>query len=111
MIDYGTPPAQNEIEVTLFGPGYGEAIAVHLGEGAWMMVDSCIDPDSKGPASGTYLEQIGVDASQVRAIVASHWHDDHVRGISKLAAKYPVADFVLSTVLNSKEAGAFVARL
>ena len=109
MIDYGTPPASNEIEVTLFGPGYGEAIAVHLGEGVWMMVDSCIDPDSKAPASGTYLEQIGVDASQVRAIVASHWHDDHVRGISQLAAKYPMADFVFSTVLNSKEAAAFSA--
>jgi hypothetical protein len=109
MINYGTPPASNEIEVTLFGPGYGEAIAVHLGDGAWMMVDSCIDPDSKATASGTYLEQIGVDARQVRSIVASHWHDDHVRGISQLAAKYPTADFVLSTVLNTKEAGAFLA--
>lgn len=45
----------------------------------------------------------------MRAIVASHWHDDHVRGISQLAAKYPTADFVFSTVLNSKEAAAFSA--
>lgn len=109
MIDYGAPPASNEIEVTLFGPGYGEAIAIHLGEGAWMLVDSCIDPESKAPASEVYLEQIGVDASQVRAIVASHWHDDHVRGISQLASKHSEADFVLSAVFNSKEAGAFLA--
>lgn len=109
MIDYGAPPAADEIEVTLFGPGYGEAIAVHLGEGAWLLVDSCIDPESKAPASGTYLEQIGIDAGQVRAIVASHWHDDHVRGISQLAAKHPKADFVISAVFNNKEAGAFLA--
>lgn len=109
MIDYGTPPAVDEIEVTLFGPGYGEAIAVHLGEGAWLLVDSCIDPDSKAPASGTYLEKIGVDAGQVRSIVASHWHDDHIRGISQLATRHPKADFVISAVFNDKEAGAFLA--
>ena len=109
MIDYGVPPAIDEIEVTLFGPGYGEAIAVHLGEGAWMLVDSCIDPDSKAPASGKYLEQIGVDARQVRAIVASHWHDDHVGGISQLAARHPKADFVISAVFNDKDARAFLA--
>lgn len=109
MIDYGAPPAADEIEVTLFGPGYGEAIAVHLGEGAWLLVDSCIDPDSKGPASETYLDRIGVNTRQVRAIVASHWHDDHVRGIAQLAAKYPEADFILSAVFNDKEAAAFLA--
>jgi Metallo-beta-lactamase superfamily len=109
MIDYGAPPAADEIEITLFGPGYGEAIAVHLGEGAWLLVDSCIDPESRAPASVTYLEQIGIDADQVRAIVASHWHDDHIRGISELAAKYPKADFVMSAVFNDREAGAFLA--
>ena len=109
MIVYGSPPAVDEIEITLFGPGYGEAIAGHLGEGAWLLVDSCIDPDAKAPASGTYLEQIGVDADQVRAIVASHWHDDHVRGISQLAAKHPSADVVISAVFNNKDAAAFLA--
>lgn len=109
MIDYGTAPASDEIEVTLFGPGYGEAIAVHLGDGAWLLVDSCIDPDSKAPASGQYLDQIGVEPEQVRSIVASHWHDDHVRGISDLAAKYPQADFIISGVFNDKEAQTFLA--
>ncbi|MBA2410266.1 MAG: MBL fold metallo-hydrolase [Gammaproteobacteria bacterium] len=109
MIDYGAPPADDQIEITLFGPGYGEAIAVHLGCGAWLLVDSCIDPEFRAPASGIYLDQIGVDASQVRAIVASHWHDDHVRGISQLATKHPNAEFFLSAVFNSKEAGAFLA--
>lgn len=109
MIDYGAPPAPDEIEITLFGPGYGEAVAVHLGAGCWMLVDSCIDPDSKSSAAINYHEKIGVDASQVRTIVASHWHDDHVKGISQLSAKYPAADFVLSGVFSKQEAAAFAA--
>ena len=109
MINYGAPPASNEIEVTLFGPGYGEAVAVHVGEGTWLLVDSCIDPSSKSPASGAYLQQLGVAPERVHAVVASHWHDDHVRGISRLAANYPNADFVLSAVFNNKEMGAFAA--
>lgn len=109
MIDYGAPPAVDEIEVTLFGPGFGEAIAVHWGEGAWLLVDSCINPDTKNPASEEYLDSIGVGANQVQAIVASHWHDDHVRGISKLVSKYTDADFVVSAVFNDKEAVAFLS--
>lgn len=109
MINYGAPPADDEIEVTLFGPGYGEAIAIHLGEKAWLLVDSCIDPYSKAPASETYLERIGIDAGQVHAIVASHWHDDHVRGISRLANSYPDAEFMISAVFDDDDASAFLA--
>jgi hypothetical protein len=109
MIDYGSGPQPDEIEITIFGPGFGEAIAVHLGDGQWLLVDSCIDPHANAPASGTYLDQIGVAPDQVRAIVASHWHDDHVRGISMLASKYSQADFIISGVLNEKEASAFLA--
>ncbi len=109
MINYGAPPADDEIEVTLFGPGYGEGIAVHLGEKAWLLVDSCIDPDSNAPASETYLQQIGIDANQVRAIVASHWHDDHIRGISQLADSYPDAEFMISAVFDDDDARAFLA--
>ncbi len=109
MINYGSGPAVDEVEVTLFGPGYGEAIAVHLGEGLWLLVDSCVERGSKDPASGQYLDQIGVDPSQVRTIVASHWHDDHVRGISSLTAKYSGAELVISGVFTDKEAQAFLA--
>lgn len=69
MIDYGKGPDDQELEIMVFGPGYGEAIAVHVGERNWLLVDSCIDPDSKQPASYTYLQQIGVHADDVKAIV------------------------------------------
>lgn len=109
MIDYGTAPAADEFEVTLFGPGFGEAIAIHIGEHNWMLVDSCIDPNSSEPASATYLSQLGVAPHQVHTIVASHWHDDHVRGISQLAARYTDAEFMVSSVFNDKEAAYFLS--
>lgn len=109
MGEYGSGPAQNEVEFTLFGPGYGEAIAVHLGDGAWLLVDSCIRPDNGLPASLDYLQKVNVSPASVKAIVASHWHDDHVRGISKLAQEYPDAEFILSGVFNDIEGTAFLA--
>jgi hypothetical protein len=56
-------PFENEIEVTVFGPGFGESILMHLGKNCWAIVDSCIDKATKNPAALSYLEQIGVDAS------------------------------------------------
>ena len=109
MIDYGAAPAADEIEITVFGPGFGEAIAVHLGAANWILVDSCIEPESKLPASQAYLDQIGVPPANVKAIVASHWHDDHVRGMSGLAAFYSDAEFVMSTAFNDAEAMAFLS--
>jgi len=38
-----TPPQPDELEISLFGPGYGESTLVHLGSGNWMIVDSCLD--------------------------------------------------------------------
>ncbi|HEX2828168.1 MAG TPA: MBL fold metallo-hydrolase [Burkholderiales bacterium] len=108
MRDYGAAPEAHEIEVTVFGPGYGEAIAVHLGSGQWMLVDSCEPLDTKIPASLEYLCAIGAPADAVRVIVASHWHDDHVRGLSKLLDAYPQADLFISSVFSDREALAFV---
>lgn len=108
MIDYGFGPKPDEIEITLFGPGCGEAIAVHVGGGAWLLVDSCIDPNTKIPASATYLDVLGVSSDNVRCIIATHWHDDHVKGIAELARRYDKADFCLSGVFAQREALTFL---
>jgi beta-lactamase superfamily II metal-dependent hydrolase len=110
MIQYdGSAPAADEIEITLLGRGFGEAIAVHLGGGTWMLADSCLCPHTGRPASADYLDQIGVSPKQVRVIIATHWHDDHVRGISELAKLYPDAEFVLSSVFSTAQAAAYLA--
>jgi hypothetical protein len=98
------PPAIDELEISLFGPGYGEAIALHIGKGNWILVDSSLEPNSRTPASLQYLNEIGVDVEQsVKLIVATHWHDDHVRGISTLFEECKSARFVLSNALNASE--------
>lgn len=108
MSAYAIGPSLDEVEVVLFGPGFGEAILVHLGQGDWLAVDSCLEPSSKKPASAEYLRSIGVSYDRVKVIVASHWHDDHVRGIAEFAKLCPAAEFHMSAVFSRDEAMAFL---
>lgn len=97
-------PAWNEIEVSLFGPGYGECVLVHLGESHWLVVDACIDRKSRQPPALDYLDQLGVDTAEaVKLIVASHWHDDHVRGLAQIVECCGQARFCLSEAMTSIE--------
>lgn len=82
-------PNENEIEVSVFGPGYGECIVIHLGKNEWLIVDSCLNPQTKNIATIEYFASIGVSLDAVKAIVATHWHDDHIRGLSKLLNNCP----------------------
>ena len=94
-------PTDDEIEVSLFGPGYGESIVLHLGEDRWVVVDSCLDKETGRAAALLYLEEIGVDVqNQVEMIVCTHWHDDHIRGIASILAACPNARFVCSSSLR-----------
>lgn len=83
-------PNLNDIEINIFGTGYGEAIAIHLPGGIWILVDSCCDPKSelKKPVALEYLELLGVDKGKVKAIVATHWHADHTKGLTELATVF-----------------------
>lgn len=97
------PPRKTEIEVSLFGPGYGECIAIHIGSGEWIIIDSCINPHSKQPAALDYLSALGQDPSQcVRLIVATHWHDDHIGGMAKLLEACSSAIFCCSGALEPR---------
>ena len=61
------PPKDNEFELSVFGPGVGECLVVHLGMGKWIIVDSCLDKTGTGPVALEYLNSLGVDIeSQVR---------------------------------------------
>lgn len=97
------PPGPMEMEISLLGPGYGECVLVHVGAGDWIVVDSCVEVDDE-PAALAYLEALGVDpATAVRVIVASHWDDDHIRGLSKVVSICAQATFILSEALTTNE--------
>ena len=104
MPDLATPPHADEVEVSLFGPGFGECIIVHLGSGNWLLVDSCIDQRRRVQPALAYLRRIGHDpASAVRLIVATHWHDDHIRGLAEVVRTCEAADFYCSSALCTTE--------
>jgi hypothetical protein len=104
-------PLSDEFEVSIFGPGWGEAIAVHVGRGEWLLADSCRNPDDRSVMSVSYLNSIGVDASSaVKWIVASHWDDDHVRGLAETVDICEAADFYCSSALRAREVLAVIGQ-
>lgn len=97
-----------DFEVNLFGPGYGESIAIRIGPESWMIVDSC--EDTKGrPAALSYLESIGVPLDHVTFLVATHWHDDHVRGFSHLVEQCKNAKVCISNIFTKNEFVSFLS--
>lgn len=111
MTEINIPPGKDELEVTLFGPGYGESIVMHTGDGAWVLVDSCIDQAGE-PRALQYLTDLGVDpARDVHLVIATHWHDDHIRGMARLVTTCSKANFCCAIVLCKKEFLAVVGAL
>jgi hypothetical protein len=99
-----TKPADNEFEISIFGPGVGECIVVHLGAGRWMVVDSCLNPATKQPVALEYLRSLGINVeSDVVAVVVTHWHDDHTRGASLVLETCKSAEFWCSGAFNKRE--------
>ena len=96
-------PSPNEIEISVFGPGIGEAIAFHYNNN-WILIDSCIDQKTNKPASLNYLQSLSVDLkTSVKLIILTHWHDDHIRGASEMIQKCPNARIVLSDALKNDD--------
>jgi beta-lactamase superfamily II metal-dependent hydrolase len=96
-----SPPAPHQIEVSIFGPGKGESIVAHLGDGDWMVVDSCLNRKTDEPVALEYLRLLDVDvATKVKMVVATHWHDDHIRGLSKVFEMAKSARFVDSAAFK-----------
>lgn len=97
-------PGKDVVEVSIFGPGKGESIAVHLGSNQWILIDSCIDQASKSIPVLDYLRRIGANpGSDVRLVVGTHAHDDHIAGLSRVFEECTSADFVCSQALTGEE--------
>ncbi len=107
-----SPPKSDELEVSLFGPGVGECIVTHLGHGKWLVVDSCLNPETKNPIALDYLEKLGVNlSSAIVLFVISHWHNDHICGASKIVKTCPSARVCYSSALLDTEFLSLVSAL
>jgi hypothetical protein len=99
-----TPPSRDEIEISIFGPGIGEAIVIHVGDNEWLIVDSCIDRISRNPIAIKYLKDLNVNiSSSVKLFIVTHWHDDHIRGASTILGECEDALFACSGAISSDE--------
>jgi len=97
-------PKADDFELTIFGPGVGECILMHLGDGRWFVIDSCRFPRSKTPAALAYLEKLKIDPSlAIQYILATHWHDDHVKGLADIVRRCPQATFAMSAALEHEQ--------
>jgi len=98
------PPFPDELEISLFGPGIGECIVAHLGNNEWMIIDSCRNPLSKRPIAIDYLISLGIDPSQnVKCLVLTHWHNDHIAGSSQIVNMCESAKISFSAALLKNE--------
>jgi Metallo-beta-lactamase superfamily len=88
----------------VFGPGYGECVVLHLTNDEWVVIDSCVDAGSTQPTALKYLTSLGVDiTTDVRLILATHYHDDHIAGIGELLERCNAARFACSMALRSDD--------
>lgn len=96
------PPKPDECEISLFGPGVGECIVAHVGQGDWIVVDSCKERDGR-PVALRYLDDLGVPPEAVKCIVLTHWHNDHVGGAGELVSRCVCARVYWSNALQAEE--------
>lgn len=104
-------PQNTQLEISLIGTGggYGESVVIHLGYNNWIVVDSCVDPFTKRSIPLDYLLSRGVDiANDVKMIICTHWHDDHIKGISQLLEKSQNAMMSMSACTGQSQFCQFV---
>ncbi len=103
-------PRADEIEVSLCGRGQGEAVLIHYGDGQWVLID-CLRNGDGSVAPLHYLREIGhAPRDALRAIVATHWHDDHIQGLAEVYKEASNARLIVPIAMRSKELEAFQAR-
>lgn len=98
------PPKTDEFEISIIGPGRGECVILHLGQNEWCVIDSCAGPGDSESAAIGYLSAFGPSALEgVRLVVATHWHDDHIRGIASALERFPNASFSCSIAVSTAQ--------
>ena len=103
MINYNQP-SRDELEVSVFGPGRGECIVLHIGNGEWFIVDSCKKDNTSNPVAYDYFKELSVDVErQVKGILVTHWHTDHTKGLPYLVEHCKGANIWFSAALREKK--------
>ncbi len=94
-------PNLDQFEVVVFGRQIGECILIHS-KSKWIIIDSALERLTKRPFPLAYFESIGASPSDIQLIIATHWHDDHIKGISDLLGNAENAQFLTTRCIFDK---------
>ena len=93
-------PLANELEITLIGAGSdsGESVVVHLANGKWIIIDSCKSGGEVLPLY--YLRKKEVNLKEVSFVICTHWHTDHIDGLSDVVSECTNAILAIPSFFN-----------
>lgn len=104
-------PSENEIELSVFGKGYGECLVLCCGHQEYIVVDSFINPSTNNPIAIDYLGAIGMPLNSIKEVVLTHWHKDHIEGISTILNNLGSnVKLILSPILKDDQFMEFIFR-
>lgn len=78
------PPSPNEVELTVFGPGFGESIVLHIPTLGWAVIDSCEFKSNHDKFIPPLEYLIYQNVNRLAFIVLSHPHKDHFTGMENI---------------------------
>lgn len=82
---------RQNLNIFVFGPGKGEAMAIALPDAGWILVDGCrvtIDREEHFPALECYECLRNGPHDPLELVVWTHPHDDHYHGIREAIDRY-----------------------
>ena len=75
-----------------------------MGNNEWVIVDSCQNPNTKESLPLLYLKKIGVDVERnVKLVICTHWHDDHLLGLTQLLEAAKNSNFCFTEATDRKK--------
>jgi len=82
------PPKIDEIELTFFGPGFGESIVVFIPGIGWGIIDSCEFVVSGHKLVPPLKYLISQKVNEIEFLILTHPHGDHFRGMEQIIGQY-----------------------
>lgn len=85
------PPKKDELEITVFGPGYGESVVLHIPGIGWGVIDCCEFKTGTRTVNLPleYLKNLALtEIHELAFIILTHPHKDHYKGIDTIIKSY-----------------------
>ncbi len=76
---------------------------ININDDTYVVIDSFINYASGNSVILDYLQEAVISPEKVKFIIATHWHDDHVKGLSQVLKECSQSKFVISNALSSNE--------